>query len=126
MACLSIRAMQMTPYCRYGRLRTRCSRVVLTDYAPALDQPSFENPPLECYKSDLRHALNFAYTEQTAGFQGLYLQALDTRCWPGRGSRLVSAWHGFLFRLDKGATFQPVKRSIAAAASRQSGANAVR
>jgi hypothetical protein len=46
-----------------------------THSAPNL--PSFENPALECYKSDLRHALNFAYTKQTAGFQRLYSQALD-------------------------------------------------
>jgi hypothetical protein len=38
---------------------------------------SFENKPLECYKSELRHALNFAYIQQTAGFRGLYLQALN-------------------------------------------------
>jgi len=42
----------------------------------------FENPPPECYKSDLRHALNFAVSGKTAGV-------------PGRGSR---TWHGFLFR----------------------------
>jgi hypothetical protein len=41
----------------------------------------FENPRLECYKSDLRHALNFAVSGKTAGV-------------PGRGSR---PWHGFLF-----------------------------
>ena len=30
----------------------------------------FEKPPLKCYKSDLHHALNFAYSEQKRGFLG--------------------------------------------------------
>src|ERR1700693_127345 len=52
---------------------------------------SFENKPLECYKSDLRHALCFAYTWQFTGFRCLYLQALNKSCLPGRGSRSVAS-----------------------------------
>ena len=40
---------------------------------PQRSEPSFEKPALVCYKSDLRHALNFAYTGQNSGFQGLFL-----------------------------------------------------
>jgi hypothetical protein len=47
---------------------------------------SFENPTLECYKSDLRHALNFAHIWQSAGL-------------PGRGSRQVAL--GFCSVQDK-------------------------
>jgi len=34
----------------------------------------FEKPPLKCYKSDLHHALNFAYSEQKCGFLGWVTQ----------------------------------------------------
>src|SRR5215470_5619103 len=48
------------------RLRTATHRTSRS----ALNMPAFEKPPLECYKSILRHALNFAYTRQTTGPAG--------------------------------------------------------
>jgi hypothetical protein len=74
---------------RIRRLRTMSAGGAAEEFISRLTRPvlrPFENPRLECYKSDLRHALNFAVSGKTAGV-------------PGRGSR---PWHGFLFRSGSG------------------------
>jgi len=63
-------------------------------FAPNL--PAFENLSLECYKSNLRHALNFAYTEQNIRYAGKGFLVRGLVAFPS----------------GQGATLQPVNRSI--------------
>src|SRR5262252_7466029 len=55
-------------------LKSRKTRFYTMNLCSLRPKRSFEKPPPKCYKSDLHHALNFAYSEQKRGFLGWVTQ----------------------------------------------------